>query len=248
MIVVTVFYLILGGMALLLFRHASIRSAEAESRAIERISAFVTGGTGDVAALSRGIARKNFIHSLVFVADMLDAQARTPLRIIVRCYHIERELLNYAAKSRLASNRAYALAMLARLPLSMVTELRIERFLTDSSSQVRFYALMCIFGISPQRAVSHLARMEYRLSRSQVAELLTVMERGYCSLPYELLLMSDNYNLQLLGIHLVRRFGITESRAEIVAIVRNEKSELRQDALETLVYFGDDCCCKYNII
>ena len=107
---------------------------------------------------------------------------------------------------------------------------------------------MCIFGISPQRAVSHLAQMEYRLSRSQVAELLTVMERGYCSLPYELLLMSDNYNLQLLGIHLVRRFGITESRAEIVAIVRNEKSELRQDALETLVYFGDDCCCKYNII
>ena len=248
MIVVTVFYLILGGMALLLFRHASIRSAEAESMAIERISAFVTNGTGDVAGLSRGIARTNFIHSLVFVADRVDAQVRTPLRIIVRYYHIERELLDRAAKSRLASNRAYALALLARLPLSMVTELRIEQFLADVSPQVRFYALMCIFGISPQRAVAHLSRMEHRLSRREVAELLTVMERGYCSLPYALLLMSDNYNLQLLGIHLVRRFGITESKAEIVAIVRNEKSELRQDALETLVYFGDEGCCKYNII
>ena len=248
MIVVTLLYLVIAGVVLLLLRHASLRSAEAETLAIERISAFVTSGSGDVAALGRGIARDNFIHSLVFVADRVDAKVRTPLRIIVRYYNIEHQLLERAAKSRIASNRAYALALLARLPLSMVTELRIEQFLTDSSQMVRFYALMCIFGISPQRAVTHLASMEHRLSRSQVAELLTVMERGYCSLPYALLLMSDNYNMQLLGIHLVRRFGITESRAEIVAIVRNEKSELRQDALETLVYFGDEVCCKYNII
>ena len=248
MILVTVLYLVIGGVVLVLLRHASLRSAEAEGMAIERISAYVTSGSGDVAALGRGIARANFIQSLVFVADRVDAKVRTSLRVIVRYYNIEHQLLERAAKSRLATNRAYALALLARLPLSMVTELRIERFLTDSSPQVRFYALMCIFGVSPQRAVGHLAQIDYRLTRSQVAELLTVMERGYCSLPYALLLMSDNYNMQLLGIHLVRRFGITESRAEIVAIVRDEKSELRQDAIETLVYFGDEGCCKYNII
>ena len=106
MIVVTLLYLVVAGVVLLLLRHASLRSAEAETLAIERISAFVTSGSGDVAALGRGIARDNFIHSLVFVADRVDAKVRTPLRIIVRYYNIEHLLLERAAKSRLASNRA----------------------------------------------------------------------------------------------------------------------------------------------
>jgi hypothetical protein len=81
--------------------------------------------------------------------------------------------------------------------------------------------------------------MERRLSRREVAEILTLLGRGYCPIPYTKLIVSENYNLQLLGIHLVRRFGITESRAEIALIVRDLHNELRDDALETLAYFGE---------
>ena len=249
MIIVTILYIIIGSVALMLFRAATVRSAQAEAQAIERIAAFVTTGAGNVAALAQGIARKNFVYSLVFVADRVDEQARTALRVIVRYYHIERYLLERAVRCSTDANRAYALALLARSPLSMITEVRIERFLADRAADVRFYALMCLFSLSQQRAVATLARMEQRLSRREVAEILTVMERGYCTIPYALLLLSDNYNLQLLGIHLVRRFGITESRAEIISIVRDERSELREDALETLVYFGEEeRNCKGSII
>ena len=64
--------------------------------------------------------------------------------------------------------------------------------------------------------------------------------------------MSDNYNLQLLGIYLVRRFGIAESRNEIACIVKSKSSELREDALLTLASFGEGTAestnAKYHIV
>ena len=89
------------------------------------------------------------------------------------------------------------------------------------------------------RGVATLSRLARRLSRRDVAEVLSVINRGCCPLPYTPLLMSENYNLQLLGIYLVRRFGITESRSEIVCIIKGKSSELRDDALLTLASFGE---------
>ncbi|MBQ9137899.1 MAG: hypothetical protein IJX65_04620 [Alistipes sp.] len=249
MIIATITYLLLGTIVLILITRLSARSAATESLTIERISAFVTCGTGDVVSLGRGIARHNFVQCVVFVADRVDEQAHDPLRIIVKYYHLERYLLDRAAKSRDSAQRAYALALLARLPISIATEVRVERFLTDTSEQVRFYALMCIFSIAPYRAIACLSEFEQHLSRRDIAEILTVISRGYCPIPYTPLLTSDNYNLKLLGIHLVRRFGIVESRAEIASIVRTERGELREDAIQTLAYFGEgERFCKYHII
>ena len=249
MIIVTLIYIALSTIVLILAARISVRSAAAEAHAIESISAFVTDGAGDVTALRKGIAQHNFVQCVAFVADRVDDQAYNPLRIVVKYYHIESYLLSKATKSRNSTNRAYALALLARLPISIVTEVKVERFLTDSSAEVRFYALMCIFSVTPHRAITCLENLEHRLSRRDVAEILTVISRGYCPIAYTPLLTSDNYNLQLLGIHLVRRFGITESRAQITSIIRNESSELREDALETLARFGErERFCKYHII
>jgi hypothetical protein len=115
----------------------------------------------------------------------------------------------------------------------------VEYLIEDSDADVSFYALMTLFAAAPNMAVIRVANMEHKLSRREVAEILTRLGRGYCPIPYTKLIVSENYNLQLLGIHLVRRFGITESRAEIALIVRDLHNELRDDALETLAYFGE---------
>ena len=144
------------------------------------------------------------------------------------------------------------LSQLSRLPISMLAALRVEPFVRSQSVEVGFCALMCLFSVTPVRGVATLARLPYRLSRRDVAELLSVINRGSCPLPYTPLLLSENYNLQLLGIYLVRRFGIVESRREIVCIVKNRCNPLRDDALLTLASFGEftleQQCGKYNLV
>ena len=97
-----------------------------------------------------------------------------------------------------------------------------------------------------------LAKLPYRLSRRDIAEILSIISRGYSPIPYTPLLLSKNYNLRLLGIHLVRRFGIAESRSEIAVIIKERDSELKEDALSALASFGEEWSecerCKYHII
>ena len=235
----TIVYLLLGSLLLIVSSRLSVRSADAEAKAIERIAAFVATRTGDISLLKNGVAYYNFVLCVVYVADRVSEEAYEPLRAIVRYYNIENELIYQAGRSNNSGQRAYFLALLARLPLSMATVVKVEKFLADKSTDVRFYALMSIFSVAPYSAVTILEGMEQRLSRREVAEILTLLGRGYCPVPYSKLIASENYNLQLLGIHLVRRFGITECRAEIALIVRNLHSELRDDALDTLAYFGE---------
>jgi hypothetical protein len=121
----------------------------------------------------------------------------------------------------------------------MLAALRVEPLVYAKSTEVGFYALAAIFAVTPLRGVATLARMSHRLSRRDVAELLSVVNRGSCPVPYTPLLLSENYNLQLLGLYLVRRFAIAESRREIATIVKNRSSELRDDALSVLASFGE---------
>lgn len=249
MLLATITYIVIGSVLLFVTRRLSVRSAATEQRAICRLAAFIANRSGDISALGRGIARFNFVQCVVFVADRVDEQAYEPLRVVVKYYNIERMLLDRAMRSFTEAERAYALALLARLPLGEVTEVMVERFIEDNSPRVGFYALLCIFSVSPCRAIAVLEGMDGRLSRRDVAEILTVISRGSCPVPYMPLLMSQNYNLQLLGIHLVRRFGITESRAKIASMVRTCHSELREDALQTLACFGEaERFCKCTII
>ena len=239
MILAAIFYLVFGSTALLFYKIVSVRSVEAESIAIERIAAFVSNGEGDVVSIGKGIARQNLVQSMVFVAEMTTEHTAERMGIIMKYYHIESYMLNRIFRSRNALKRAYMLSQLSRLPISMLAALRVEPLVRSECVRVGFCALMCLFSVTPVRGVATLARLPYRLSRRDIAELLSVINRGSCPLPYTPLLLSENYNLQLLGIYLVRRFGIVESRSEIVCIVKNRCSPLRDDALLTLASFGE---------
>lgn len=238
MIFATIFYMLFGGVVLFVYKIVSVRSMEAERITIERIAAFVTAAEGDVAAIGRGIARQNLVQCLAFVAEMTTGPNER-FGIIMKYYHIESYMISRIFKSKNLYERAYLLSLFARLPISMLAALRVEPLVRAESDRVSFSALMCLFAASSIKGVATLARTPHRLSRRDVAEMLSVINRGCCPLPYTPLLMSDNYNLQLFGIYLVRRFGITESRGEIVCIVKNQSSELRDDALSALASFGD---------
>ena len=100
MIIISILYIIVGSVMLVIYRVVSLRTVEAESAVIERITAFITDGSGDVTTMSRGIARYNFVQCLVFVAQMTTVCERDMLRIIVRYYHIESYLLERLKRER----------------------------------------------------------------------------------------------------------------------------------------------------
>lgn len=252
MILAAIFYLLFGSVVLFVYRAVSMRSTNAERVAIERIAQFVAAAEGDVAAIGRGIARKRLVQCLVFVSEMTMGREVERMGIIMKYYHVESYMLGRIFKSRSCEERAYLLSLFARLPISMLAALRVEPLVHEQNTKVGFAALLCLFAATPIRGAATLARFGCRLSRRDVAEMLTVINRGCCPLPYTPLLMSENYNLQLLGIYLVRRFGITESRNEIACIVKSKSSELRDDALLTLASFGegmaDSSNAKYHIV
>ena len=239
MILLTLLYLLVTSSGLLIYRRVSRRGVEVERVTIERLSAFLANGEGDVAAIGRGVAPRTLVECVVFVAQMVDGSSINGLRIVVRYYHIESYLLAAILASRTSLRRAYLLSLLARLPISEVTAHRVEHLVDEGDEYVSLYALMAIFAASPSMGVVRLSQMRRRLSRRGVAEILSMLSRGSCSIPYTPLLMSANYNLQLLGIYLVRRFGIRESRGEIMCMVRGAEDELRDDALLTLASFGE---------
>ena len=252
MIVVSIIYIFISSLLLLCYKARSLRTAEAEGAAIERIAAFIANGKGDVAAIGRGIARYNLMQCIVFVAQMTTVEERAWLRVIVRYYHIESYILGRLQSERNEDERAYLLLMLARLPMGAMTVARVEELVGCSSRRVSLSALIVLFAVTPYRAMSLLAKLPYRLSRRDIAEILSIISRGYSPIPYTPLLLSKNYNLRLLGIHLVRRFGIAESRSEIAVIIKERDSELRDDALSALASFGEEWSecerCKYHII
>lgn len=239
MIILSIIYIVLGSLLLVVYRLLSVRSIEAEREAIERIAHFVASGGGDVTAIGRRIAMYNLVQCVVFVAEMTTEQSASQLRIIVRYYHIENYLLSRIRKSRSTAERAYLLSMLSRLPISLASADCAEQLATSAERDEELYATMCLLPIAPVRAVSRFATAHYRLSRRDVAEILSMVSRGQSPLPYTPLLLSETYNLQLLGIHLVRRFGIAESRTEIVCILKLQDDDLREDALSALASFGE---------
>lgn len=238
MIISAILSLIFGGVMLVLLRYYSARSADAESLAIGRIASFTAGEKCDVAAIGKGIALLPFARCVVFVSDRTTEDAAGMIRIIVKYYHIESYLIERARRSSSNADKAYYLALLARLPLTSNSTADFEDFLTDSFARVRFYALLCIFSSDSNRAVSLLSRIKERLSRRDVAEIMTIIGRGFCPIPYTPLLISGNYNLSLLGITLVRRFGIRECEGELMRFVSYGDCDLREDAIETLVWLG----------
>ena len=138
MILSTLFLLIIGSIFLLIYRHIALRTIKSESRAIERITTFVTNRGGDLSLLDKGISQQNFVECIVYLSERLNGAEQQMIAIIMRYYHIESYLLQSASLSQKCYQRPYFLALLARLPLSERTATRLIPFISDKFSRVRF--------------------------------------------------------------------------------------------------------------
>lgn len=156
-----------------------------------------------------------------------------PLRKIVRDNGLEGYLLSRIRRTR-GYRRAYYLLLLSRLPLDEGTAASVRRFTRSSNSYVGFYALMTQLAYDPALALRLIGGFARPFTVYEVSEVMATLRRGVLPVAYEPLLNSHDRNLQIVGLNIVRQFGIEEAERQLLKIVRNGPEELAREAVYTL--------------
>ncbi len=231
MIALLAMLLMAGSGVLLLGRYLSRRGMRLTYRCIRSIAEYVVAPSAErLPHIRSGLSLVAFAEAVAFVAERLCNEADEQMREIVRYYALDSRLLLMAERAN-STRRAYLLALLARMPLDASLLRRIEKMMDDTDEDVRLYALMCCFAIDERVAVRHLCRFGRRLSRFEACELLPKVCRYADAVAWTPLLRSEDYNLALLGICIVRRYSIIESEADLHNIIGGTHRSLQYDAL-----------------
>lgn len=159
---------------------------------------------------------------------------RRLLSEVVRRYGLDRLLLNEAQRS-LGMRRVQWLHTLAQVDCSdEVYRALCHRFGCSSNCYVALCVTLASLNHSPERCIAILASHRRRLSPFDLAEVLMMLKRGLIPVAYQPLLRSEQINVRLLGLCIVRYFGVTEAEEEIVSTIAAEDSEEAEAALFTL--------------
>lgn len=157
-----------------------------------------------------------------------------PLQRIVAAYKLDHWLLHRIRLSQ-GYRRARYLALFAALPEDAAMVARIDRYASSRNRSVRFQALMAQLSADSSMALRLISDYGALFSGCEVAEIMTLLRRGMLPIAYEPLLCSPSRNLRLVGLNVVRQFGIEEAEPLLLRMIASdESSELGREALYTL--------------
>ena len=149
-------------------------------------------------------------------------------------YGLDDWLLRRTARSR-AYRRARCLLLLSRLPAGAAAGERAARYAASRNRYVRFQSLMVRLAADPSTALRLMAEYPDPFSACEVGEIMAVLRRGMLPIAYEPLIGSPSRNLRIVGLNIVRQFGIEEAERLLLRIVSgDENPELVREALYTL--------------
>ncbi len=180
-------------------------------------------------------AKETLVRVLVAVAQSIYGPDIAIIGAIVAGNGLDEWLLRKVRRSR-GFVRAHYLSLLAALPLSSEIVGRLSAYSTDRNRFVRFYTLLVRIGGDASSALRALAEYEMPLTGFEIVEIVALLRRGLLPVACEPLLVSSNRNLQIVGINIVREFGIEEVRPMLLEIAAsNRDREVAQEALYALV-------------
>ena len=123
----------------------------------------------------------------------------------------------------------------SRLPAGDGIGAEAARYMRSRNRYVRFYALMTQLAAEPATSLRRMAEYDYPFSACEVSEIMAMLRRGLLPIAYEPLVGSPNRNLRMVGLGIVRQFGIEEAERLLLAMVARERvPELGREALDTL--------------
>ena len=130
--------------------------------------------------------------------------------------------------------RAHCLRLLACLPLSEESFLRALRLRDGGCDYLRLCKLLLRINQSPEDMVREIEKYPGPLSALGLSEVMSMLRRSSSRVEYESMILSDNRNVKLLGLLIVRLFGAEEAADLVYGQVTSESEDIRLAALLTL--------------
>ena len=218
-------------------RRRSGRDAVLGSRYLRILMLYLLSGEGSVPRfpmIRRAGARRLLAETVAGLTGVTYGLDTEPLRRIVSEYGLDRWLLDRARRTS-GSRRARCLLLLARLPLDSIVAARAVRYARSRNRRVRFQALMVQLSADPSTALRLMAEYPAPFSACEVGEIPILLRRGRLPIAYEPLVESPCRNLRVVGLSIVRQFGIEEAERQLLRIVAgDEVPEVGREALYTL--------------
>lgn len=233
----TVALLLLLGAAELRARRQRSRDAVLRAKYLRIVMSYLLAGDGPVPRfpmIGRIGARRLLIEAIAGLVDVTYGLDAAPLRRIVERYELEEWLFRRIRRSG-AYRRAHNLLLLARLPVTDAGAACAARYAASCNRYVRFQSLMVRLAADPSTALRLMTEYSEPFSACEVGEIMAVLRRGMLPIAYEPLVGSPSRNLRIVGLNIVRQFGIEEAERLLLRIVAGDQSpELGREALYTL--------------
>ena len=149
------------------------------------------------------------------------------------------ELLLRRAKRSHGAKRAHILMSLSTIPITDEIITKIEHYTHSRDKDVRMSALTAILAAKPSAAIQTIASLEFDLSPFDTTRIIALLRRGLLPIAYEPLLASANRNLRILGLAIVRSFGIEIAEKRLHKIITTEEDiSVINETIYTLASMG----------
>lgn len=162
--------------------------------------------------------RKLLLEAIYLVVSHTYGIRLSSFKHLVRANRLDEFLMRRIAWSR-GVDRARWLLLSSVIPLRVEQIARLRGYLHSGDSIVRSSALLALLSLQPSRALQTIVSLNYHLSPFDVARIITLLRRGVMPIAYEPLLKSSNRNIQMLGLAIVRSFGIDIAEKYLHAII-----------------------------
>ena len=220
---------LLGAVELRARRQRS-RDAALRAKYLRIVMLYLLAGEGPAPRfpmIRRAGARLLLVETVAGLAGVTYGLDAAPLRRIVAEYGLDACSRGY--------RRARCLLLLSRLPVGAAAADCAARYAASRNRYVRFQSLMVRLEADPSTALRLMAEYPEPFSACEVGEIMAVLRRGMLPIAYEPLIGSPSRNLRIVGLNIVRQFGIEEAERLLLRIVSgDEDPELVREALYTL--------------
>lgn len=123
----------------------------------------------------------------------------------------------------------------------------IKKYLHCHNHNIRSHALIALLATTPTELIPIISSLRFELQPTDIARIITLIRQGTLCVVIEPLFESNNRNLQMLALAIVRSFGIDIADKYILQIIASSQyPSLAEDAIYTLTALKRPL--KYRII
>lgn len=218
-------------------RRRNGRDTVLRSKYLRILMLYLLSGEGSVPRfpmIRRAGARRLLAETIAGLTGVTCGLDEVLLRRVVAEYGLDGWLLDRVRRTS-GCRRARALMLLAHLPLDRAAAARAVPYTRSRNRRVRFQALMVQLSADPSTALRLMTEYPAPFSACEVGEILILLRRGMLPIAYGPLVESPCRNLRVVGLNIVRQFGIEEAEPQLLRIVAGDEiPELGREALYTL--------------